>query len=70
MIKLQELIEYLYENYPNLIYNEIQNLYKLTDQKIMKIVNSIPDELLTNIHKKYIIEYLIKRRNILLQIIN
>ena len=36
----------------------------------MKIVNSIPDELLTNIHKKYIIEYLIKRRNILLQIIN
>lgn len=65
-----ELIEYLYENYPNLIYKEIQNLYKLTDQKIMKIVNSIPDELLTNIHKKYIIEYLIKRRNILLQIIN
>ena len=33
-----------------------------------ELVNKIPDELLTNEHKKYIIMYLIRRRDILLNI--
>lgn len=64
-----ELIEYLNENYHDLIFKEINNLNKLTNKKIHEIVNKIPNHLLTNKHKEYIIDYLIKRRNILLSII-
>lgn len=64
-----ELIQYLYDNYTMLVIPEIKNLELLTDRLINKIVNRIPDELLTNKHKEYIILYLIKRRNILLNII-
>ena len=64
-----ELIEYLNANYHNLVFNEINNLKKLTDEDIDKIVNKIPDNLLTDKHKKYIIDYLKKRRDILLKII-
>ncbi len=63
-----ELIQYLYDNFPLLTIPEIERLQILTDKKIEKIVNKIPDELLTDEHKKYIILYLIKRRNILLNI--
>lgn len=63
-----ELVRELYKKYPQYVEPEIENLKKLTDKKIEKIVNSIPDELLTNEHKKYIIMYLIKRRDILLNI--
>ena len=63
-----ELIEYLNQNYHNQIQNEIENLNKLTDNNIDKIVNMIPDQLLTIIHKEYIINYLKKRRNILTNI--
>ena len=40
----------------------------ITDKDIEIIVNKIPDDLLTLEHKKYIIYYLKKRRNILLNI--
>lgn len=63
-----ELIEYLNHEYHNILIKEITNLKKLTDNKIEKIINKIPDELLTNKHKEYIIRYLKKRRNILLSI--
>ena len=63
-----ELIKYLNDNYRNIVQKEIRNLNKLTDEKIENIVNRIPDELLTDIHKKYIIIYLKKRRDILLNI--
>lgn len=64
-----ELIKFLYIRYQEIVYREIINLKKLDDKVINEIVNKIPDDLLTNIHKKYIILYLIRRRNILLEII-
>lgn len=63
-----ELIEYLNNKYHNIVQSEIENLSKLTDNKIEEIVNKIPDDLLTKIHKNYIIQYLKKRRDILLSI--
>ena len=63
-----ELIKYLYNNYPKYVIPEIDNLKKLTDEIIKELVNKIPSKLLTNEHKKYIIMYLIKRRDILLNI--
>lgn len=63
-----ELIKYLYKNYSQYVIPEINNLNKLTDDIINDLVNRIPDELLTTEHKKYIIMYLIKRRDILLNI--
>lgn len=64
-----ELMHYLYDNYPELVIDDIKNLTKLTDEIIIDIINRIPDDLLTNQHKEYIIMYLIKRRDILLDII-
>lgn len=64
-----ELIEYLKENYPDLVINEIKKLENLSDDIIISLVSKIPDELLTNQHKEYIILYLIKRRDILLNMI-
>ncbi len=63
-----ELIEYLNTLYPKYVQAEIENLKKLTDKKIETIVDRIPDDLLTIRHKEYIIDYLKKRRNILLNI--
>lgn len=63
-----ELIQYLFDNYPIETTAEIKKLTILTDKIIEKIVLQIPDELLTSEHKKYIIQYLIKRRDILLSI--
>lgn len=63
-----ELIEYLNENYCDIVQKEILNLKKLTDDAIESIVDRIPDDLLTKMHKEYIISYLKKRRDILLNI--
>ncbi len=68
-IKHFDLIKTLYDMYPNFVKLEILNLKKLSDKKIITIVNKIPDNLITLLHKKFIIEYLIKRRDILLDII-
>ena len=46
---------------------EIKKLKELTNEKIEAIVNKIPVSLLKNMHKKYIIQYLKKRRDILLK---
>lgn len=63
-----ELINYLNDNFHDIVQKEINNLNKLTDKVIEKIVNKIPDNLLTDMHKKFIILYIKKRRNILLNI--
>lgn len=63
-----ELIEYLNNSYYNAVQQEINNLKKLTDEKIKEIVDKVPDDLLTTMHKQYIIYYLKKRRDILLGI--
>lgn len=67
--KLQELIQDLYVKYPEQISKEIKNLEKLTPDKIDEIVNKIPDELLTEQHKKFIIIYLNERKKLLENII-
>lgn len=67
--RLHELIQYLYEKYPKQITSEIKNLEKLTSDKIVEIVNKIPDELLTEPHKKFIIIYLNERKKLLEDII-
>lgn len=50
--KLDELIKELYKKYPRQIKQEILNLKKLTPNKIEKIVNKIPDNLLTEKYNK------------------
>ena len=64
-----ELIEELYNIYPNQIRKEIKNLEKLTDLKIENIVNRIPDDIITTKHKEYIIRYIKIRKQILQNII-
>lgn len=61
-----ELIEYLINIHPNLVIPELEKIKTLNDDVIRKIVERIPNELLTIEHKKYIIMYLIRRRDILL----
>lgn len=48
--------------------NEILKLDRLNDSVIEEIVNKIPDELITQTHKDYIILYVRKRRDILKEI--
>lgn len=64
-----ELIQELYANYPNVISREIQNLEKLTDRKVKRILKKIPKKFLEKKHKEYIYKYIIKRRNILLNML-
>ncbi len=64
-----ELIEYLYKKYKYITEEELKNLNKLTNDKIEKIVHKVPNDLLTDKHKEFIILYLIKRRDILLNIL-
>lgn len=63
-----ELIKYLNNNYSEFVQSEINKLYLLEDFIIERIVNKIPNELLTSKHKEFIINYLKKRRDILLGI--
>lgn len=65
-----ELIEYLNNLYHDDTQKELKNIPKLTDEKIEEIVNKIPDNLITKIHKQYIIMYIIKRKNILITMID
>lgn len=65
-----ELIKYLNEYYYSDVQEELNNLNKLTDNYIKEIVYKIPDDCLTDKHKEYIIIYLIKRRDILLNMLS
>ena len=59
----------LYKRFPKEIEKEIKNLDKLTDNKIEEIVNKIPDTLLTNKHKEYIIIFIKERKRLLQNIL-
>lgn len=63
-----ELIKYLNNKYHVIVQEEIKKLYRLSDDIIEEIVGKIPDDLLTKRHKEYIINYLKKRRDILINI--
>lgn len=64
-----ELIQDLYNRYPEQIKEEIVNLERLTNLKIENIVSKIPDNIITEKHKEYIIRYIKTRKQILLDII-
>lgn len=64
-----ELIETLLKMEPIKIRKKIKQLIHFNDEVIEKIVKQVPSELLTDLHKKYIIEYLKRRRDILLKMI-
>ena len=64
-----ELIKYLKNLCEDDIRREIFNLNKLSNDVIDSLIERIPDDLLTEFHKKYIIMYLKKRRDILLEMI-
>ena len=64
-----ELINYLNEHYHSDTQKELKNLKKLTDDKIVEIVDMLPDSIITEKHKEYIIKYLLKRRDILISMI-
>lgn len=65
-----ELIEYLNMNFYDEVQKELINLNKINDKNIKLILDKVPEELLTNKHKEYIIRYLKKRRDILLNMID
>ena len=62
-------VKELIETNPEASITRIKKLENLTDNKISNIVNNIPEEYLTQKHKKYIIKYISKRRDILLNMI-
>lgn len=64
-----ELIKQLYKQYKKEIKQEIENLNRITDKEFEKIVKRIPNEFMNDMQKKYIIKYLILRKEKLLEII-
>lgn len=64
-----ELVKEMYKRYPNQMKKEIINLKKLTNNEISKIVNKIPNELMQEKQKEFIIKYVEIRKNILLNIV-
>lgn len=64
-----ELVNHLNKFYPKIVKNEILKLNKLNDSVISEIVNKIPDELITQKHKDFIILYIKKRRDILQEMV-
>ena len=67
-LKHFDLIYLLLDEYPDVVIKEINKLHKLNDFVIENFVNCIPKNYLTELHKKYIIEYIKRRRDILLEI--
>lgn len=64
-----KLVEEMYKKYPNIMSKEIKNLKKLKDSIIEKIVNGIPNELMSEQQKKFVIKYIKIRRDSLMNII-
>lgn len=65
-----KLIEKLYEEYPQIVIKEINKIEKLKDSEIMIIVKKIPKKLMLDEHKKLIYEYILLRKERLINIIN
>ena len=62
------LVKKLCNLFPNEVLSLIDNLNKLSDNKIKQIVEGLPSSIITNEHKLFIIKYLMKRRDILIRI--
>ena len=66
--KAFEIIEYLLDNFPELTRAELNNLSKLDDNTITRIVTMIPLKRVTEKHKQLIIEYIKERKRMLMEI--
>jgi len=64
-----ELIEDLYKKYPNETLKEIKKLKRITERKIERILNKLPEQMIEEEHKEYIKKYVIRRKEILFNII-
>lgn len=62
-----ELIDKLITDYPELVQNEVLPILALEDKKIEKIVHKVPSDFLTEMHKAYIIKYIIMRKQKLVE---
>lgn len=62
-----ELINQLAHDYPKIMKDELASITRLSDNNIRKIVNKVPDKMLTNLHKQYIIKYIILRKQKLIE---
>ena len=62
-----ELMQHLKQVEPVLFSSSLEKIEILTEQLIQDIVNNIPEELMSDLRKKIIIEILWKRRNLLLE---
>ena len=61
------LLEYIEDEEKQQLINDIKKLKLLTNEKITEIVNKVPDCLCEEKHKNLIIEYLIIRRELILE---
>lgn len=64
-----EMVNYLLTKYPKQLKKDALALNSLTKYRVAKIVHNIPDIYLTDIHKNYIIKYILRRLEILRGII-
>lgn len=64
-----ELIRELYKKYPEIIRKEIINIENLTDDKIQQIVKNVPNYIMSNKQKEYIIKFIKIRKEKLKEII-
>lgn len=64
-----QLIKELYKEYPDVIKKEIINIDNLTDNKIEEIVKSIPNQMMSDKQKEYIIKFIKIRKEKLKEII-
>lgn len=60
-------MQHLKQVEPVLFSSSLEKIEILTEQLIQDIVNNIPEELMSDLRKKIIIEILWKRRNLLLE---
>lgn len=65
-----EMIDRLLTLYPALIQDDLAKISSLDDNEIVDIVSCIPEQLLTGLHKSYIIKYITKRKQILTEKLN
>ena len=63
--KLFDLVKELLKREPTIVKKELRNLKKLTPRRIIYIVNRIPSNYITTKHKEFIIKYLLRRKEIL-----
>ena len=68
-IKSFDMIRYLRDKYKNKLLEEGSRLEIINEENISNIVQQIPDHLLTETHKNFIIKYILTRANLITEII-